>query len=394
MNSAHFIDLNIIIDIKAKPWIVSKENPNIPILKIEPHNFNLFKSGIYRGHNNKMDFNGKDFWISNDFMNEIKRACKKYKCDISRLYISMQEYLNPDVSQHIDFTIDLKIFNSIINTNDDIYIICSKNTKSNYTKQIEKLEEKLKEIGLSVKNYYYISETFYNRDEDDISFYKIKLLIQHLIGLKTDNNKITGENITEYNHIHFYDDCKKSIELCKNINSVLENLTSTTSNEIKSIIKSRVKNSDCILTIKEYTHNKAKSFIETIIPIEYSNVIRKFENFSYIKENIEEKVISDEDFKYIKNTLADEMMEIDIYEFSSGDNINTYRIGRLKNGRGSNYISCEIISNYEKTDNTKKQTEIFKNIIKNEYNVIIYHTSMYRDKEHLTKSNIIISSLK
>ena len=34
-------------------------------------------------------------------------------------------------------------------------------------KVIDKLTEKLKNIGLSVEDYYYISETFYNKDEDD-----------------------------------------------------------------------------------------------------------------------------------------------------------------------------------------------------------------------------------
>ena len=36
-----------------------------------------------------------------------------------------------------------------------------------YTKQIEKLQEELESIGLYVKNYYFLSETFYNRNSDE-----------------------------------------------------------------------------------------------------------------------------------------------------------------------------------------------------------------------------------
>ena len=33
--NAHFIDLDIIIQTESKPWIVSKDKPNFPILKME-----------------------------------------------------------------------------------------------------------------------------------------------------------------------------------------------------------------------------------------------------------------------------------------------------------------------------------------------------------------------
>lgn len=279
MQNAHFIDIDTIIKTESMPWIVSKENPNVPILKIESHEFNIFKSGIYKNQNNKLDFNGKTFWLSNDFMNRIKVQSKKYKADISGLAISMQEYLNPELLENIKFNIDMSVFSSIINTNDDIYIICSKNTKNNYKKQIESFEEKLKEKGLSIKNYYFISETFFNRDEDDISFNKVKLLLQHLIGLKSSGDKITNEDITNYNQITFYDDSKNSIELCKNINAVLERMLVNTEKAEKLKVKDRIKNVENTLIVKEYTHNRAKKFNETIVVLEYSNVIKCFENF-------------------------------------------------------------------------------------------------------------------
>jgi len=278
---SHFIDIDVILKTESKPWIVSKDSPNIPIMKMEPHDFKIFQSGIYRNQNNKLEFNGKTFWLPTEFMNKVKLAAKKHKSDLSNLAISMQEYLNKELIENIPFTIDLSIFNSIINTSDDIYIICSKNTKKNYEKQVLKLEEKLKEIGLLVKNYYYISETFMNRDEDDIAHIKVKLLLQHLIGLKTEIDKITNEEITDYTQISFYDDSKPAIELAKRINNVLENLLLKTEKEVKLKVKDKIKEVDNILVVKEYTHNKAKKFNETIVELEYSNVIKSFENFKF-----------------------------------------------------------------------------------------------------------------
>jgi hypothetical protein len=277
---SHFIDIDILIKNDSKPWIISKDNPNIPIMKIEPTDFKIFKSGIFRNQNNKIDFNGKTFWLSNDFMNKVKLSAKKYKADISNLAISLQEYLNKDVTDNISFEIDMSIFNSIINTNDDIYIICSKNTKKNYEKAINKLEDKMKEIGLQIKNFYYISETFFNRNDDDISHLKVKLILQHLIGLKTESDKITNEEITNYKQISFYDDNKSAIELAKRINNVLESLLVKTDKEIKLKIKDEIKNGENVLVVKEYTHNKSKKFLETIVELEYSNVIKNFENYN------------------------------------------------------------------------------------------------------------------
>lgn len=278
---ANFIDLDILLKTKSKPWIVSKTNPNIPILKIEPSDFKLFQSGIYRNQNNKLEFNGKTFYLSNEFMNKVKLASKKYNVDISNLAISMQEYLNKELIENIPFDIDMSIFNSMINQDDDIYIICSKNSKRNYEKQILKLEEKMKEIGLQVKEYYYISETFMNRDEDNIAHLKVKLLLQHLIGLKTDMDKITNQEITDYTQITFYDDSKPAIELAKRINHVLESLLIKTEKEVKLKVKDKINEVDNVLVVKEYTHNKSKRFNETIVELEYSNVIKNFENFNF-----------------------------------------------------------------------------------------------------------------
>jgi len=277
---AHFIDLEIILKLESKPWVVDKNNPNVPILKIEKSDFNLYQSGIYKSHGNKLSFNGKTFWLPNEFMNLLKVKTKKLKIDISNLGISMQEFLNPEISKNIDFDLDISIFNNIVNTNDDIYIICSKNNKSIFENQILQLEEELKELGLSIKKYYFISETFYNKNEDNIAYLKSKLLLQHLIGLKTDGDVLTAEKIDDYNQITYYDDNLKSISLAKDLNKLLENLLLKTTSDIKLSVKDKIKNDDNFLTIKEYTHNKANKFNEFQIQLEYSNIVKSFENFN------------------------------------------------------------------------------------------------------------------
>ena len=279
--NAHFIDFDLILEAESKPWIIDKRNPNIPIIKIDKHDFNLFKSGIYKSQGNKISFNGNVFWLSNDFMNRLKVKSKQYKVDISNLAISMQEFLNKDLVENVPFELKLDLFNNIINTHDDIFIICSKNTKENFEKQVQKFESNLKEMGLIVKKYYFISETFYNKDLDDISYIKSKIILQHLLGLKTEVDKLTSDKIEEYNSITFYDDDLKSITMSKNINSILEKILIKTDNNVKLNVKDILKNNEKILIVKEYTHNRSNKFNEYQIGLEFSNVIKSYENFKF-----------------------------------------------------------------------------------------------------------------
>ena len=174
----------------------------------------------------------------------------------------------------------LSILKNIVNTNDDIYIFCSKNTKENFKSQILKLEEEFEKIGLKIKNFYYLSETFFNKDEDKMAFIKNKIILQHLVGLKVDGDKFIDENIDEYSEIFYYDDSSLSTKLSLDINEIFEKFTMNTEKSIKESIKLKVQNSDKILNIKEFTNNKANKFKESSVQLEFSNLIKSFENFN------------------------------------------------------------------------------------------------------------------
>ena len=279
--NAHFIDFNIIVKFEAKAWIVSKDDPNRAIFKIDITDFNLFKSGIFKNQNNKIQFNGKTFWLSNDFMNKLKILTKKQGVDISNLGISMQEFMNPEIIENLEFELDLSLFNNIVNTNDHIYIVCSKNTQSRFQKSIEKLESKLKDMGLLVKDYYYITENFAKINDDHSSYIKSKIVLQHLLGNKVEGEKFIDTDVTNYNQITFYDDDLSTVQTLKGINSILEKFLLNTEDSLKFEIKDKIKKDDNLLIIKQYTHNKSNKFNEFLVQIEFSNVVKSFENYKF-----------------------------------------------------------------------------------------------------------------
>lgn len=278
---AHFFDLDVLIRYDSGVWIVSKTNPKEPLIRVSQSEFNLIRKGIYKKFNSPLVMSGEKYWLPENLLNSLKIKCKKFKCDITDLAFSMQEYLNPDVIENLDFSILTHNFIHLKNTNDDIYVICSKSSKESYKIAIQKLEENLFELGLKPKKYYFISETFYNRNEDDISHKKVRLLLQHLVGFKTDGDKFINEEITKYEKVLFYDDEFSAIQLAHNINSLLDVIVSNTDDDLSELIKSVLKQTQHCLVMNQVTGNKIEPFSSKVITLRLNKLIKTFESFRF-----------------------------------------------------------------------------------------------------------------
>jgi hypothetical protein len=278
---AHFFDLDTILTTDNKVWLVDKTIPNIPIMKISQSDFNLIKKGIYKSQGNSINFSGHTYWLPTDLFEKIKIKAKNHRADISNLAFSLQEFMNKELIENLDYDINLENILHLKNTDDDIYVICSKNTKRNYELMISKIEDKLKENGLIIKKFYFISETFYNKVSDDISHKKVRLLLQHIVGLKTEGDKFTEEKLAQYDELFFYDDEENVIKLAKESNKLLTVLLSNTDNKLKEIIKEDLKSKKYTIYVNLITGNKVNRFVTTKVDIQFSNLITVFESFKW-----------------------------------------------------------------------------------------------------------------
>ena len=280
MRKSHFFDIDTILDVNCKVWIVDKGNPGSPIMKISESDFNLVKSGIYKSQRCDIKVGSKTYWFSEDLLSELKAKCKKLNRDISKVAFSMQEYMNRDVIDTLDYDINIENIRHLKNTSDDIYIICSKNTKTNYERIIKKIESLLKESGLSIKKYYFVSETFYSRDQDAISRKKVALLLEHLIGLKVEDDRFVQDEAEKYDEVGFYDDEPVSIKLAKECNSLLNFLLENSDSQTKLRVKEILKAGEHILCVNEVSHNKVNKFSSSRVKLEQDRIIKTFEMFS------------------------------------------------------------------------------------------------------------------
>lgn len=276
--TSHFFDLSSLIRVDSEVWLVSKTKPSIPILKITQSEFNLIKKGIWQNTGEKIKIGGIYYWISGEMLELIKLKCKKSGSEISDLAFSLQEFMNPEIIEKLDYQIYDMNFEHLKNTKDDIYIICSKNTKNNSSVIIKKLEEKLGEIGVVIKNYYFISETFFNRNDDDIAFKKTRLILQHLIGLKTEGDKFTDKEITKYDRVIVYENSKKVLHELKLISDTLNYLKSNSDEQVQTKI-SQVISQNPMLIINEVTFNRVNRFVTSQVDLLKKGIIKTYESF-------------------------------------------------------------------------------------------------------------------
>jgi len=274
-------DIDTILVIDSKVWIVDKTKPNIPILKISEYEFNLIKDGIYKSQDNKIFFNGKVYWLPTTLYNNIKIHAKNYKADLNNLGISIQEFLNKDIIDNTNYELRIDLLNKLLkNKIDDNYILCSKLTKRNYESIIEKVEKKLNEEGIIIKKFIFINETFYDKDADFVHYKKIEFLLRLLTGYKIQDKKFIDKQNKQYSVVNFYDIDLGTLSIYNDVNNYLKSILNKSDNGLKEVIKENIDLIKPLLEINQLTTNKHNQIISKSVYLDYSNLFKTFESFN------------------------------------------------------------------------------------------------------------------
>jgi hypothetical protein len=278
---AHLFDLDTILIVNKMVWIIDKKNPNIPIIKITESDYNLIKKGIFKNNAERFYFGNKNYWIPKEISNELKIKLKKFGIDITNLSFSLREFVTSEVIGELEYEINYDILQTIKNTQDHIFFICSKNNKKNYERIIKKIEDKLYDMGLKIEDIYYLSETFFNRDLDEILYKKVRIILQKLLGFKTENNKFIDDSITEYDEINYYDNELENINLP--INDFLKTIIENSDEYLKNKIINKINSVEKTVYANWVSPNKVNRIQQKKTILSYSKLIKTFESFKYLK---------------------------------------------------------------------------------------------------------------
>lgn len=277
---AHFFDIETVIRSDAKIWIVDKSKPSDCLVKVDQSDFNLIRNGVFRSHGNLVRFAGVDYFLPDEIMNRVKIVAKNRRANTSNLAFSMREFIDPEHIGSVNHTVDVGVLSHLRNTQDEVYFICSRKAKKSYDVLIDMVEEKLEDLGISPK-YYFISETFYERDDDSTSFDKIRLLLQHMVGRKSEGRKFTDEIVSQYDEVNFYDEDVRTAHLAKEVSGMLSVMLGNSDSSVREALKSFLKSHSPVLVVNIVTPNLRNRFSTERIRLEYTKLMKTFESYRY-----------------------------------------------------------------------------------------------------------------
>jgi hypothetical protein len=279
----HFYDLdNTLWNIIGKVWIISKNNPNKPLLKISFLEYLNIKNKMYINDKIEIEYNDSTYWIPQSMLDRIQ---KRKNIDPDLLGISKRELFDPNYIKKINF--NLKNILHLKDKKVDIGILTGRMNQENEQEYLNLLREKLKQLNLNLTKIYYVGEFLHN-SSDKRAFEKMKVLLEHLIGVKILGDKFVPIKQDWYENVYFYDDEVQNIYSANNIQEYFENYMKNTDDETFKYIIERIKNNDLTLITNLISGNEMNMFeTKKIIitePVKYpikveSLEIKKFKEF-------------------------------------------------------------------------------------------------------------------
>ncbi|NPV13076.1 MAG: hypothetical protein HPY57_15020 [Ignavibacteria bacterium] len=287
--SLHFFDLDgTLWDIDCKSWIIDKEEPHKPIIRLDKFEESKILSGLYIKDNLKIEYNGETYFISNNLFNEIN---KKKKIPIERLGISWIEFYD---EKYINNTKVTFLFNNIYhlrNKNEYICLLSGRAHRERYGDILNTLRKKLQDIGIEIYKIYFVADKFYYRHDETISLNKLYILIEHLVGLKIDDGKFKAYKQDWFNNVYFYDDEKMNIDYANDVQMIFDRVLKNTDDDLFKMVIDRVNKNEINLTTNLITNNEINPFktkkIQLKAPLKYPiKVNERIKNFNgFINES-------------------------------------------------------------------------------------------------------------
>ena len=279
----HMFDLDgTLWNIDAKVWIIDKEEPHKPIIRLDSYEVNRILSGLYMKDNMKILYNGEEYYISNVLFSNIN---KKRRIPIERLGLSWiefndEKYIN---NEKVEFLFDN--IKHLRGTDDIVCLLSGRAHRERHADVLNTLRKGLMDLGVEIYKIYFVSDKFHYKHSDIISLNKVHILLEYMVGLKIENGNFVPFKQDWYNDIYFYDDEKMNIDYANDVQNILNRILKNTDDDLFKMVVERL-NTKISLTNNLVTNNKVNLFESTNVilkspakfPIK-DEYIKKFNKF-------------------------------------------------------------------------------------------------------------------
>ena len=264
-NSIHFFDLDgTLWSIDTQAWIIKKDQPNKPIIKLKDSELQLILSGVYKEDDISIVYNDNIYWISEKTFNRIKTRYPNI--EVEELGLSLIEKKSPEYFEN------LKIYKDnlrhLIEENDyDFGIISARYSEENDKKLLASLKDELKQIGIEINKFYYVGDYYQSKIRTNVNIRKMNVLLEHMVGFQIDDDKFVPIKQDLYKDIYFYDDEPSNIHFANKVQSMLDGYLENTDEEVYNRILRNIKEKKPILHNNLITNNNLNRFKTTDIKL-------------------------------------------------------------------------------------------------------------------------------
>jgi hypothetical protein len=262
-----FFDLdNTLWYIKSNAWVIHKNNPAKPLMKISNLEFTLIQNGVYIADDNVIEFNNEKYFVSNDFVERLERRKKGIK--LKDVGISYAEYFDEEILNKKDVTMLLNNIKHLIGKDIEIALITARSERKKHAGLLNKLRVKMEEYGFEISKIYFVSDRIrFIGSSDKVAYNKNKVLLEHLIGLEIKDEKFIPIKKDAYNRVYFYDDIEQNFLSLNSMQEYFGRLLSNSDDEVVEYIKNRLNNETLLLMNNLITNNEVNPFETKIIKL-------------------------------------------------------------------------------------------------------------------------------
>lgn len=265
-NIIHFFDLDqTLIKTDAKWWIVSKDNPTKPVIKITQEEGSLVSGGYYKKHGNHISYNGMEGWLSD----ELYDRCRNH--ELNSLGISTREFHEKEYidKQADNLVVLIEHIKHLKDTKDTIAILTARGNRDDHNKVLEKLKEELDNHNLNIdfEKIYFVGDSNYCRHEGLTPEKKCYIILEHIVGFRIKDQQFVPVQQEAYDEVHFYDDEEKNVEAVLNANTYIKTFLARTDEELAEEIEKYLTEKKVKLYVYKTTTNKLNPFVTNMVEI-------------------------------------------------------------------------------------------------------------------------------
>ena len=288
MSEIHIFDLDSTLwETNSFVWVINKENPSKPIVKISQQEMDLINAGIYKKDNIVIDYNDKRYYISKELHTKIQ---KKKRIPIEKLGLSFTEYTTKDKIDETDLKFITHNIIHLSHKSNSIILLTGRSNRSIHESMLNKLRLELKKLGVGIYKIYFINDTItYQKYKNETAENKTKILLEHLIGLKINDDRFIPIKQDPFETIHFYDDDLSNMNYANNIQAYFEDvIRNTTNEELFEMVIERIRDKNLILKNHLISNNLTNRFktteVKLVLPTKFpikvtESYIKKFNQF-------------------------------------------------------------------------------------------------------------------